>query len=108
MAVSSRSDIAVQLVDDVQIRELNVRFAGVDKPTDVLAFPGESDGHIGDIALSVERALAQADDGVAELRLLAVHGFLHCLGYDHAVPSDAAAMTMKTKELLPDQQVPDL
>jgi ssRNA-specific RNase YbeY (16S rRNA maturation enzyme) len=45
---------------------------------------------------------------VAELRLLAVHGFLHCLGHDHALPEPAAAMTAATRALLPDADIPEL
>jgi ssRNA-specific RNase YbeY (16S rRNA maturation enzyme) len=56
----------------------------------------------------VERAIAQAPDGVAELRLLAVHGLLHCLGHDHALPQPAAAMTVATRSLLPGADVPEL
>jgi rRNA maturation RNase YbeY len=74
----------------------------------VLAFGGDSPGHVGDIAVSVERALAQTGDGVAELRLLAVHGLLHCLGHDHGDADGAALMTAATERLLPDQAVPIL
>jgi ssRNA-specific RNase YbeY (16S rRNA maturation enzyme) len=63
---------------------------------------------VGDVAISVERAMSQAPDGVAEVRLLAVHGLLHCLGHDHGVPHQAAAMTTATRMLLPDADVPEL
>ena len=45
---------------------------------------------------------------MAELRLLAVHGLLHCLGHDHADAAGAAAMTAETRRLLPGQQIPEL
>ena len=65
--------------------------------------------HVGDIAISVERAQAQAAEStVDELRLLAIHGVLHCLGHDHDSASRATAMTEVTRSLLPDQQVPEL
>ena len=51
---------------------------------------------------------AGGDGAAAELRLLAVHGLLHCLGHDHATAEQAAAMTAATRALLPDQAVPDL
>jgi probable rRNA maturation factor len=106
----------VRLTDDAELRALNRRFLGMDEPTDVLAFPAavprereHADAQrVGDIAISVERALAQADDAVDELRLLSVHGLLHCLGHDHGNRDDAAAMTAATRRLLPDQAVPDL
>jgi len=74
----------------------------------VLAFPGDERARVGDVAISVERAMSQAADGVAELRLLAVHGLLHCLGHDHALPEPAAVMTAATRALLPGADIPDL
>jgi probable rRNA maturation factor len=108
LAVPVRAALAVRLTTDAELRTLNRDFRDVDAPTDVLAFPGDGGLHVGDIAVSVERALAQAPDGAAELRLLAVHGLLHCLGHDHAEPDEAAAMTELTQRLLPDQDVPAL
>lgn len=73
------------IVDDTKIRELNRQYLGHDRPTDVIAFPGEGD-LLGEIACSVDTAKRQASSrGVSlidELRLLAVHGFLHLVGYD--------------------------
>jgi probable rRNA maturation factor len=108
LEVPARASLSVRLTDDVELSQLNTRFRGVEAPTDVLAFPTEEPGHVGDLAISVERALVQAEDGVAELRLLAVHGLLHCLGHDHADRDGAAAMTAETRRLLPGQAVPDL
>ena len=106
--VAVRASLSVRLTGDAELRDLNARFLGIDAPTDVLAFPAGEPGRVGDLAISVERAIGQAPDGVAELRLLAVHGFLHCLGHDHALPEAAAAMTSATRMLLPDAVVPDL
>ena len=106
--VPPRAALAVRLTGDAELRTLSRDFRGVDGPTDVLAFPGDDRLHVGDLAISVERALAQSLDGAAELRLLAVHGLLHCLGHDHAEPAEAAAMTEATRRLLPDQDVPAL
>jgi rRNA maturation RNase YbeY len=103
--VPARAALAVRLTTDAELRALNRDFRGVDAPTDVLAFPGDERTHVGDVAISVERALAQAPDGAAELRLLAVHGLLHCLGHDHAEPAEAATMTELTRRLLPDQEI---
>ena len=109
LGVASRATLAVRLSDDAELAELNERFLGVAAATDVLAFPAGEAGRVGDVAISVERAIAQGgDDAAAELRLLAVHGLLHCLGHDHAEPAEAVAMTAATRHLLPDQQVPDL
>lgn len=106
--VPARASLSVRLTGDAELRDLNARFLGVDAPTDVLAFPSGERARVGDVAISVERAMGQAPDGVAELRLLAVHGLLHCLGHDHALPEPAAAMTAATRALLPDADVPDL
>jgi probable rRNA maturation factor len=106
--VPARASLCVRLTGDAELRDLNARFLGTDAPTDVLAFPSGERRRVGDVAISVERAIAQAADGASELRLLAVHGLLHCLGHDHALPEPAAAMTAATRMLLPDADVPDL
>ncbi len=106
--VPVRASLSVRLTDDAELQDLNARFLGIDAPTDVLAFPAGERARVGDVAISVERAVDQAPDGVAEIRLLAVHGLLHCLGHDHALPEPAAAMTAATRMLLPGAEVPDL
>jgi probable rRNA maturation factor len=106
--VPPRASLSVRLTGDAELQDLNARFLGVDAPTDVLAFPADDRARVGDVAISVERAMSQAPDGVAELRLLAVHGLLHCLGHDHALPEPAAAMTAATRTLLPGADIPDL
>ncbi len=82
--------LAVRFTGDRAIRRLNREFRGRDAATDVLSFPGgptPEGRHLGDIAVSVPAARRQARDrghGVErELRLLVLHGLLHCLGYDH-------------------------
>ena len=111
LSVPARADLALRLTDDAALTQLNNDFAGISKPTDVLAFPGDVD-HVGDIAISVERACSQASQQgkpeADELRLLAVHGLLHCLGHDHADPESARLMTDATRVLLPGQDVPEL
>ncbi len=106
--VPVRASLSVRLTDDAELQDLNARFLGIDAPTDVLAFPAGERARVGDVAISVERAVDQAPDGVAEIRLLAVHGLLHCLGHDHALPEPAAAMTAATRMLLHGADVPDL
>ncbi len=100
--------LTVRLVMDPAIADLNERFRSVAGPTDVLAFPSGENGYVGDVAISVESACRQSLRPVEELRLLAVHGLLHCLGYDHVEASEAREMTVRTRQLLPDQDVPDL
>ncbi len=84
----------IAFVSDRQIKILNKRFRGVNKPTDVLSFPAGNEGftetsepNLGDIAISVERAESQAvENGLAfekEIAQLILHGLLHLCGYDH-------------------------
>ncbi len=83
----------VALVTDGRMQKLNRDFRGLDKPTDVLSFrsnrKGGSEGYLGDIVISVETAERQArrlrSTLPRELEILALHGFLHLLGYDHEV-----------------------
>lgn len=87
----ARSPFSVRLVSDRSIRRFNKQFRGQDKATDVLSFPaGEGQGeehYLGDILISVETARKNATRfGVKldqELKLLALHGILHLMGYDH-------------------------
>lgn len=87
--------VVVALVGDAAMRRLNARFRGKDTTTDVLSFPGdgsrEADGSrpLGEIVISVPQAARQAREAghslVREVRVLALHGYLHLLGYDHEV-----------------------
>lgn len=98
----ARGTITVALVSDRQIRRLNRQYRHVDRSTDVLSFPAHeaheakasSHGgasshrrHLGDLAISVDTTRRQASEMghsvAAELRVLALHGLLHLLGYDH-------------------------
>ena len=93
-------EVSVTFVDNEEIRDLNKKFRGIDKATDVLSFPlfdyeGESEeppvdemlGMLGDIVLSLEQADVQAKEYghsfEREVAFLTVHSMLHLLGYDH-------------------------
>jgi len=86
--------VVVALVSDPAMRRLNRRYRGRDATTDVLSFPAAGDdlpageAHLGDIAISVATAERQARGAghtlARELKLLALHGYLHLLGHDHA------------------------
>ena len=101
--VRAKSSVTILLTDDIQLQELNNAYRGIDKPTDVLSFPVgdvmpgmEDDLQLGDIAISVPYAERQAYEGKhsvkSELQLLAVHGTLHLLGYDHMEPEEKLKM----------------
>ena len=90
-----RGEVALLLGGDARLRTLNRRYRGKDKPTDVLSFAGQGGGEgIGDILISVETAERNARrlgrTLAEELDVLALHGFLHTLGYDHE--TDAGQM----------------
>ena len=115
------AELAVMLTDDAGIRTLNNNWRGIDKPTNVLSFPalqpsgadGPDDAPrmLGDIAIAYETTRKEADDEQRpfdhHLSHLAVHGFLHLIGYDHE--NDADAETMETLEtaILAQLGIPD-
>jgi probable rRNA maturation factor len=81
-------EVSLVLTGDRPVRRLNARYRRKDKPTDVLSFPGPGgDAGLGDIVISVETAEKNARSLgrtlPQELDVLALHGFLHVLGYDH-------------------------
>jgi probable rRNA maturation factor len=85
-------EISLLILDDATIREINRLYRGIDKPTDVLSFPMDSERSaakymIGDVVISVDKVKKQAEDaGISferELAYLYIHGLLHLLGYDH-------------------------
>jgi probable rRNA maturation factor len=138
----SPASLGLILSDDLELAELNARHMGAEGPTDVLSFPllppeafpphegGPSPGaadpspasfrlppgrgrpHVGDVVISVERAIEQAVEGhgghdgdlrwspAEELRLLVTHGVLHVCGWDHAEPKEEAAMRALERRLL--------
>ena len=134
--------LSLTLSDDAELATLNAEYMSKDGPTDVLSFPllppsafpghpgqhpairepapagpaftlppGEA-VHLGDIVVSVERAIEQASEGhggqtgdvawhpADELRLLVTHGALHLCGWDHAEPEEEAAMRTLERRLL--------
>lgn len=133
--------VSLTLSDDAELAELNAAHLGKDGPTDVLSFPllppsafpahpgqdaavRDADAspafilppgevvHLGDIIVSVERAIEQASEGrggqtgdlawqpADELRLLVTHGALHLCGWDHADSEEEAAMRALERRLL--------
>ena len=109
-------EVSVLLTDDVDMRQLNRDYRGINAPTDVLAFSmreGE-DGDVnpsllGDLVVSLETAARQAStrDGLGgaygnletETALLTVHGVLHLLGYDHQTQEETKVMFEKQESI---------
>ncbi len=91
--------IGLVLTTDARVRALNRRYRGIDRTTDVLSFPLEDDRtalaprHLGDVVIARGTAARQARHAGhstgTELRILALHGLLHLLGYDHEDGSPA-------------------
>ena len=83
----ARGTVAVAIVSDARVRRLNRVYRKQDRPTDVLSFPSEDPGCLGDIVIAAGVARRRAHTGghslQTELRVLALHGLLHLLGYDH-------------------------
>jgi len=105
--------VSLLLGDDATVARLNKQFRGKDGSTNVLSFPapfGTLD-FLGDIALAaetiVEEAQFQGKPFEHHAAHLAVHGFLHLLGYDHAKESDAQQMEMREREILASIGIPD-
>ncbi|MDE2377898.1 rRNA maturation RNase YbeY [Bradyrhizobium sp.] len=115
------AELAVMLTDDSGIRTLNANWRGIDKPTNVLSFPAlQSEGDrgpddaprmLGDIAIAYETMRREANDEQKpfdhHLSHLAVHGFLHLIGYDHDKDDDAEEMEALEQDILARLGIPD-
>ena len=111
------AELTVHLVDDAGIRELNARWRNKDAPTNVLSFPAAPAGKIasarllGDVFLALEtcerEAAAEGKPLADHYRHLALHGFLHLLGYDHETPAEAEVMESLETRALARLGVPD-
>ena len=111
--VPAQGEISVLLTDDAAVKELNRAWRKVDKPTNVLSFPAAKAGGglLGDIAIAYEtlerEAAAENKPFLHHLAHLAVHGFLHLLGYDHQTDSQAEAMEGLERAALARLQIAD-
>jgi probable rRNA maturation factor len=115
------AELAVMLTDDAGIRTLNSNWRGIDKPTNVLSFPalppsgasGPDDAPrmLGDIAIAYQTTRQEADEEQKpfdhHLSHLAVHGFLHLIGYDHEQDDDAEDMETLERGILAQLGIPD-
>lgn len=96
----SEGEVSVTLVDDAEIASLNLRYLDREGSTDVIAFTLQAEGEplLGDIYIGYEQALRQAtEEGVPideELARLAIHGFLHVVGWDHPSGDERASSRM--------------
>jgi probable rRNA maturation factor len=115
--VGEGTELSVTFVTNDRIQEINREYRDKDKPTDVISFAMEELGEgeteiagegiprvLGDIIISIQRTEEQAGDYghsfERELGFLAVHGFLHLLGYDHETDEEEREMFGRQKEIL--------
>ncbi|MBU1132411.1 rRNA maturation RNase YbeY [Patescibacteria group bacterium] len=106
LKINKKQLISLALVSDYQIKKLNRIYRKKDKATDVLSFCGEPSAELpeeplGEIIISPSRAKRQAENGLTdELARLALHGYLHLLGYDHEKETEAEKMEALEKKIL--------
>ncbi len=108
-------EVIIVISDDASLEDLNRRFRGEPRPTDVLSFANETKGpfsgasaefpnYLGDVVISIDRAREQAASAggslTEELQVLTVHGVLHLLGYDHADSQEKEQMWSVQSEIL--------
>ncbi|HKM00174.1 MAG TPA: rRNA maturation RNase YbeY [Mobilitalea sp.] len=125
-------DISILLTSDEEIQEINKEFRNIDSPTDVLSFPTinyESPGNftgfeennadcfhpetgellLGDIVISVDRALNQSKEYghtmLREIAFLTAHSMLHLMGYDHMTEKERIQMEAKQEDILQRLQI---
>jgi len=105
-----RAELSLSLVGDAEMRALNRRYRGKDRPTDVLAFPlheppvPASVASLGDVVISIDTALLAATQRrrplAACLDELVIHGVLHLLGYDHEISAaEERRMNRRAREV---------
>jgi probable rRNA maturation factor len=116
---TSGAELAIVLTDDSAIRLLNRDWRGIDKATNVLSFPAKPGGHephrpkphLGDIVLAFETIAREAETEhkpfAHHVAHLAVHGFLHLVGYDHERDEDAREMEQAERDILRQLKIPD-
>ncbi|MDD5018441.1 MAG: rRNA maturation RNase YbeY [Eubacteriales bacterium] len=101
---TGRLSASLLVTDDDNIRHLNKQYRGIDKATDVLSFPSDEPSFLGDIAISLTRAKAQANEYghslEREMAFLVAHAMLHLMGYDHADENEEMIMREKQREIL--------
>ncbi|MDS9471031.1 rRNA maturation RNase YbeY [Sporosarcina pasteurii] len=116
--ILEEAEVSVTFMTDEEIQEVNANYRGIDAPTDVISFALEemTEGEVeikveadmptvlGDILISTDTAERQAEEYghsfKREIGFLALHGFLHLLGYDHMTEKDEKKMFGRQKEIL--------
>jgi len=109
---TNATTINLTITNNETIEQFNYQYRGIDSPTDVLSFPNVPDpdfpvldqDHLGDIIIAYpvaeSQAIARGHTPLEELILLAIHGTLHLLGFDHDTPASKAEMWRIQHEIL--------
>lgn len=106
-------EVSLLLTDDSEVASLNETWRGKAGPTNVLSFPAPENpaALLGDIAMAAEivekEAISQGKTFQAHACHLAVHGFLHLIGYDHMTTPEAEAMEARERAILASLGIPD-
>jgi probable rRNA maturation factor len=102
--IEEKHEMNIVFLTKDQIQEMNRTYRDIDKVTDVISFPDQEDDYIGDIFICLDRAKEQAQDYghsiEREIGFLAVHGYLHLLGYDHHTEAEEKIMFAKQEDIL--------
>ncbi|MBN2268257.1 MAG: rRNA maturation RNase YbeY [Acholeplasmataceae bacterium] len=104
--IKEKNNMSIVFVSLDKIQELNKTFRQIDKATDVLSFPNDDieDKTLGDIFISLDKAKEQAESYghsfEREVGFLAVHGYLHLMGYDHHTKEDEEKMIQMQESIL--------
>jgi probable rRNA maturation factor len=113
--IPAGAEVSILLCDDAFIRDLNQKWRGIDKPTNVLSFPAGDTAVLGpllgDIVIAYGTAAREAREEEKSLRdhvvHLLVHGFLHLIGYDHLVATEAEEMEALERTILAELGIDD-
>jgi probable rRNA maturation factor len=94
----AEGELSLSFVTPEEMADLHATYMGEEGPTDVLSFPMDEDGLLGDVIICPAEAATNNPEVEAELRLLVAHGVLHLLGYDHE--EEEARRVMWSKQAL--------
>lgn len=104
LKIEDERELNVVISDNAFIKEYNKNYRNIDKETDVLSFPSDEEGELGDIIISIDRAKEQAKEYghslKRELSFLLCHGILHCLGFDHQTKDEEEVMFSLQEKIL--------
>lgn len=106
-----RRELTLRIVGSAESRTLNRRYRDKDKPTNVLSFPSDAPGVLGDLVICApvvaREAREQGKAVAAHWAHMVVHGVLHLLGFDHIRPGDAKVMERRERAILARLSFPD-